>query len=218
MANETIATLQSWDRILRRAQQIDPHKWARRRNPLPRRDGLKASLHPCLYRIKPGRVLDFTIHPDRYLQLDPSNVPSPLFEKYGTDSGWTFGLTLTDPSLVFQLRIPKKTMDCPEAARVDVNMASEDFATSDGTVGSVDLRPITRVQGAMARKGHPVQRHLRKDLRLQRKVLRRMKRRQRHRVEPIVHVAANELLSKIGERNVGFEDHTSTQEELRTGT
>ena len=52
-----------------------------------------------------------------------------------------------------------------------------------------------------------------KDLRLQRRVLRMTRGRERHRVEPLLHAAANELLKKIGDRNVVFEDLSSDTRE-----
>lgn len=93
-------------------------------------------------------------------------------------------------------------------------MPSADFATSDEQVGSVDLKPVPRVQGAMARKRQSVQRRVPTDLRLQRKVLRRAKRREKNRVMPLLHRAANELVTEAGKRNIVLEDLTKTQEEL----
>jgi putative transposase len=66
----------------------------------------------------------------------------------------------------------------------------------------------------MARKRESVQQHIPKDLRLQRKVLRRTKLRERRRVEPLLHRAANELLAAVGRRNIVMEDLSTTQEQL----
>jgi putative transposase len=97
-------------------------------------------------------------------------------------------------------------------------MPSVDFATSDGRVGSVDLRPITAIQGAMARKRASVQRNVPMDLRLQRRILRRYRGRERRRVEPLLHWAANEFLAEAGERNIVLEDLSRTQEQLMRTT
>ena len=81
MCNETSATLNSWDRLLRRQKYEDPEKWARLRKTLPHRQRLKVSLHPDLYRIdrRVGTVLDLTLHRDRHVRIDLSGVKNPLF-------------------------------------------------------------------------------------------------------------------------------------------
>jgi IS605 OrfB family transposase len=217
IANETSATLNSWDRQLRRAKRLDVRKWQRLRHQLPRRIRLKVSLHAELYRLR-GRRLDITLHRDRHLLIDLSRIPHPLFERYGAASNWKFGLTVTDRYLVFHFRVPQTGTLAPNSVGVDVNMPSADFVTSDAQVGSVDLRPITAIQGSMARKRHSVQRRIPKDLRLQRRVLRRYRGRERRRVEPLLHRAANEFLAKAGGRNIVLEDLSKTQEELMRTT
>ncbi len=214
ICNETSATLNSWDRLLRRWKRTDSPKWARCRRQLPRRARLKVSLHPCLYRMKEGRTLDVTLSPQRHVRFDLSFVRHPLFERYGAASGWKFGLTVTDRALVFNFHVPEEERERADSVGVDVNMPSADYATTDGEVGSVDLKPITRIQGAMARKRASVQRHVSKDLRHQRTVLRRYRRRERNRVAPLLYHAAHDLLEKAGERNIVLEDLTKTQEEL----
>jgi IS605 OrfB family transposase len=209
--------LNSWDRQLRRAKRLYPRKWDRLRKQQPRWTRLKVSLHPCLYRLR-GRILDITVHKDRHVTIDLSEVPNPLFERYGVASDWDFGLTLTDRGAVFQFRVPQTRTFPPESVGADVNMPTVEFATSDGQVGSVDLRPITRIQGAMARKRISVQRRIPKDLRQQRRVLRRSRWRERRRVEPFLHQAANEFLSAAGDRNIVLEDLSTAQEELMRTT
>ncbi|MCI4319651.1 MAG: zinc ribbon domain-containing protein [Thermoplasmata archaeon] len=213
-ANEASASLRSWDRWLRRMKRLDPPRWARLHDRIPRRRAVKASLHRDLYRLR-GRVLDLTLHRDRHLQIDLGFVQNPLFERYGTASNWTFGLAVTDRALIFQFRIPQAQPVVAESAGVDLNMPSADLATSDGHTWSVDLRPITAVQGAMARKRAAIARHISKDLRHQRAVLRRYRRRERNRVRPLLHAAGNELLRQVGARNVVFEDLSSTSEECQ---
>jgi transposase len=121
---------------------------------------------------------------------------------------------VTDRALVFNFRIPYEQPTRAHSVGIDLNMPSADFATSDGLSGSVDLTPITRVQGAMARKRVSIQRRIQKDLRHQRAVVRRHGRRERNRVRPLLHRAANELLARVGERNVVFEDLSKIQAEL----
>ena len=217
IANETSATLCSWDRQLRRFKRLDRAKWERLRLQLPRRTRRKAALHGGLYRMR-GRGLDITIRKERHLLLDLSNVPNPLFERYGRASGWTFGLTVTDRGLVFQFRVPGEPALVPESVGVDVNMPSVDYATSDGVVGSVDTRAIAKVQGAMARKRTAVQRAIPKDLRAQRRVIRRSRWRERHRVDALLHQAVNDFVAAVGERNIVLEDLTVTQAELMRST
>jgi putative transposase len=217
VANETTATLNSWDRILRRYKRTDPRKWERCRKELPRRTRLKASLHPTLYRLK-GTVLDITVHRDRHVRYDLSPVRNPLFQKYGEASGWEFGLTVTDRALIFNFRTPETQKLCRHSAGVDVNMPSADYATSDRILGTVDLKPITRIQGATARKRVSVQRNIPTDLRHQHRVLRRVRGRERRRVDHRLHIAVNELLSQVGERNIVLEDLTKTTEECMRDT
>ena len=217
ICNETSATLNSWDKVLRRMKRRDPPRWERCRSVLPRRVRLKVSLHPCLFRRK-EKVLDVTLHRDRHVRIDLSSVRNPLFQKYGEASHWKFGLTVTDRALLFHFHTPEEKPERPESIGVDVNMPSADYVTSDLSVGSVDLKPITRIQGAMARKRASIQRSISKDLRHQRHVLRRYKIRERRRVDALLHRAANEFLSQAGNRNIILEDLTQTIEECLKDT
>ncbi|MCI4367523.1 MAG: hypothetical protein L3K08_07210, partial [Thermoplasmata archaeon] len=130
VAIETSATLNSWDRQLRRAKRLSPRQWDRLRQQQPRRTQLKVSLHPCLYRLR-GRILDITVHTDRHVTIDLSEVPNPLFERSGAASDRDFGLTLTDRGAVFQFRVPQTRTFPPEPVGADVHMPTVDFATSD---------------------------------------------------------------------------------------
>ena len=217
MANETSATLNSWDRLLRRMKRDDPGKWERLhlQNPVRRRG--KASLHPDLYRLR-GMTLDLTVHRDRHVRLDLSGVKNPLFWRYGALSSWSFGLAVTDRKLVFNFHVPDVRHEAPESVGVDLNMGSADFATSDGLVGSIDLKPITRVQGAMTRKRVSIQRHIQKDRPHQKRVLRRYTKRERHRVDALLHHATNEFLAKVGDRNIVLEDLSRTTEQCLKDT
>ncbi len=70
----------------------------------------------------------------------------------------------------------------------------------------------------MDRKRRRAQRAIPKDLRAQRRVLRRSKDREGHRVMPLLHQAVNELLAKVGDRNIVVEDLSNTTEELERRT
>ena len=213
IANETSATLSAWDKLLRRARRHDPAKFARLKDLLPRRRNLKASLHRCLYRLH-GKVLDITLSPERHIRIDLSGTRHPLFWRYLKESGGDFGLAVTDRKLVFNFRVAGEQRVRPESVGVDLNMPSADFATSDGRIGWVDLKEISRIQGAMARKRRSVQRRIPTDLRAQRKVLRRNLGRERNRVRPLLHHAANQLLREVGDRTIIFEDLSQTTEQI----
>jgi len=217
MCNESSATLASWDRLLRRIKRNDREKWAELRKTLPYRRRVKASLTPDLYRWH-GTTLDITVHPTRHVRVDLADVRNPLFWRYGDSSNWSFGLAITDRKLIFNFYVPREQYEAVESVGVDVNMPSVDFATSDGLVGSVNLRPITRIQGAMERKRASVQRHISKDVRHQRQVLRRYEHRERRRVDARLHLATNEFLSQVGERNIVFEDLSQTTEQCMKDT
>ena len=211
--NETNATLRAWDRMLRHARRHDPEKYERMRKSLPHRTRLKANLTRNQYRLH-GSTLDLTIRPDLHVRIDLSGVRHPLFGKYLAASRGEFGLAVTDRYLVFKYRLPHEQPVVEASAGIDLNMPSADFATSDGLLGSVDLTEITRVQGAMARKGARIQQTIPTDLRAQRRVHHRYRRRERKRQRPLLHRAANELLEKVGRRNLVFEDLSATTEEL----
>ncbi len=217
--NETSATLNCWDRMLRRARNRDPAKFARIKDRLPRRASLKVSLHTDLYRLRDA-VLDITLRPQEHVRIDLRTVKNPLFGAYLGLSDGKFGLAVTDRKLVFNFRIAlaPEPMLAEESVGVDLNMPSADFATSDGTTGAVDLRKITRIQGAMDRKRRSVQQAIPKDLRAQRRVLRRSRNRERNRVMPLLHRTANELLASVGDRNIILEDLSNTTEELQRTT
>jgi IS605 OrfB family transposase len=211
--NEASATLRQWDKSLRRALRLDPKRFEQMREQLPRRTHLKASLTRFLFRLH-GLVLDITIRHECHVQVDLTNIRNPLFWRYLSSSGGEFGLAVTDRKLIFNFRIPHEQAAVTETAGVDLNMPSADFATSEGLVDSVDLTEITRVQGAMARKRNRIQREIPKDQRAQNRVLRRYRGRERNRVTPLLHRAANELLTKVGDRNIIFEDLTDATERL----
>ena len=211
--NETNATLRAWDRMLRRARRHDPEKFARLRKALPHRQRLKASLTRDLYRLQ-GAFLEITLRPGAHVRIELSAVRNPLFGEYLAASHGEFGLAVTDRKLIFNFRVPHEQPVVEDSAGIDLNMPSADFATSDGLLSSVDLTEITRVQGAMARKRQSVQWTIPKDKTAQHRVLGRYRRRERNRVRPLLHRAANELLEKVGHRNIISEDLTMTTEEL----
>ena len=134
--NETSATLNCWDRMLRRARNRDPAKFARIKDRLPRRASLKVSLHTDLYRLRDA-VLDITLRPQEHVRIDLRTVKNPLFGAYLGLSDGKFGLAVTDRKLVFNFRIAlaPEPMLAEESVGVDLNMPSADFATSDGTTG-----------------------------------------------------------------------------------
>jgi putative transposase len=217
IANETSATLASWDKMLRRARRHDPAKFARMKDRLPRRRNLKASLVRGLYRLD-GKVLDITLAPDRHVRIDLSGTKNPLFWRYLEQSGGEFGLALTDRKLVFNFRLDRPQPVVAGSVGVDLNMPSVDYVRSDGIPGAVSLREISRVQGAMDRKRRAIQAALPTDLRAQRRVLRRYRARERNRVTPLLHPAANTFLKVAGKRNILFEDLSHTTEECLKDT
>ncbi len=218
ICNETSATLRAWDRTLRRTRRIDPEKFERMRRILPHRQRLKTSLPRLLYRFY-GATLDITLRPDQHVRIDLSGTRNPLFWRYWKESAGEFGLAVTDRKLVFNFRIAHDQPVVEHSAGIDVNMPTADLATSDGRIDSVDLTAITRIQGAMARKREKIQRAIPSDRKAQDRVMRRYRGRERNRVMPLLHRGANELLDKIGERNVILEDLSATTEECvkRTG-
>jgi IS605 OrfB family transposase len=211
--NESSATLRCWDKMLRRARRHDPEKFEKLRNKLPHRRNLKASLGRDLYRIRDS-VLDITINPDQHVSVDLSTTQNPLFWRYLLESQGRFGLAVTDRKLIFNFRIPHDQRVVPDSVGIDLNMPTADLATSDGAIDSVDLTGITRIQGAMARKRDKIKRKISKDQHSRDRVLGRYRGRERNRVTPLLHQAANELLAKVGNRNIIFEDLTGTTEEL----
>ncbi|MGC2288835.1 MAG: zinc ribbon domain-containing protein [Thermoplasmata archaeon] len=211
--NETLAALNSWSHVLRRTRKHSPMRFDRIRFTTPRRHRLKASLHPEQYRLK-GQVLDITVHPSRHVQVDLSDVTNPLFERYLRESTGKFGLSVTKRHLHFHFHTPQEMVRVLESVGVDLNLPSMDYVGTDGLNGSVDLGPICRVQGAMTRKRISIQRAISKDLRHRRAVLRRYGRRERNRVAALAHAAANEFLTKVGNRNVVFEDLGETTLEI----
>ena len=213
MCNEASATRNAWKGALRRARRLDPSKYERMKTAIPRRTRLKASLHRGLYRFREG-VLDVTIAPDRHVSVDLSGVRNPLFARYLAMSRGDFGLAATDRGLVFNFNVPRHQPLQVQSTGVDLNMGTLDYATSDGVSGSVDLRPVSRIQRAMERKRLAVQRHIPRDLRQQRRVLRRLRGRERHRTKALLHTAVNSLLGKAGERNIILEDLAEIRADL----
>jgi IS605 OrfB family transposase len=212
MCNECSATLRAWDKTLRRARRHDPARFERIRSRLPHRQTLKASLPRALYRLH-GRVVDLTLRPDVHIRIDLSGTRNPLFWRYLESSNGEFGLAITDKKLVFNFRVPHDQPVVERSAGIDINMLSADWATTDGQVDLVDLSAIPRIQGAMARKRERIQRANPTDRKAQHRVMRRYRGRERDRVMPLLHRAANELLEKIGDRNVILEDLSGTTED-----
>ena len=217
IANECSAVRNAWDRSLRRYRRGDPVRYERMRRTLPHRRRLKASLHPRLFRFEAARArLSLTLRAGVHLTVDLSQVRNPLFGKYGQASGWKFGLTLRPNDLLFHFRVREESHPPEGVVGVDLNFESANLAASDGACDCVDLRAITNLQERAARKRQSIQRHISKDLRHQRAVLRRYHRRENRRVTPLLHKAANEILAQAGRRAVVLEDLTdATQSILR---
>jgi Putative transposase DNA-binding domain/Probable transposase len=215
VANEWSATLRAWDRSLRRARRVDPARFERMQKVNPHRRRLKASLHHHLFCWDPqGHRLTMTVRPQVPVSIDLHGVAHPLFWRYGEASNWRFGLTLTPSALIFHFRVPHPLLNPVLEAGIDLNLRSADMATSDGEVTQIDLRPITRLQERMARKRQSISRQIAKDLRHQRAVLRRYHGREKRRLTPLLHLAANELLAKVRERAVALEDLSTTTESV----
>ena len=168
------------------------------RKRLPDRQRLKASLPRKLYRLH-GKELDVTLLPDHHIHIDLSAVRNPPFWRYLEVSNGEFGLAVTDQKLVFQFRVRHDQPLVQQSAGIDINMPSADWATSDGLVDSVDLSAIPRIQGAMARKREQIQKAVPTDWKARDRLMRRYRGRERNRVMPFLHRAANELLEKVGE-------------------
>jgi IS605 OrfB family transposase len=212
ICNESSATLRAWDKTLRRARTHDRAKFERMRKRLPHRQRLKANLPRDLYRLH-GNSLDITIRPDHHVQINRSGTRNPLFWRYLEASNGEFGLAITDLKLVFQFRVAHDQPVVERSAGIDLNMPSADWATSDGRVDLVDLSGIPRIQGAMARKRDRIQRALPTDQKAQGRLMRRYRGRERNRVMPLLHRAANELLEKVGNRNVILEELSGATED-----
>jgi putative transposase len=65
----------------------------------------------------------------------------------------------------------------------------------------------------MARKRERIQKAIPTDRMAQRRVMRRYRGRESNRVTPLLHRAANELLEKVGDRNLILEDLSSTTDD-----
>gem|GEM_PF-2699565 len=206
-ANETSALLNAWDRSVRRAKRVDPVRFERMRAGLPRRRVLKASLHQNLFRWDlSARRLDITVRPDLHVSMDLASTQHRLWERYGAASGWVFGLTLRPNALLFHFRVPHPVTVPVGAMGADLNFDSAELATSDGRLTRIDLRPVTEVQRRMTHKRLAIQRRIAKDLRHQRAVLRRYGRREKNRVTPLLHRAANAIVAEAGDRGLVLED------------
>ncbi|MGC2034310.1 MAG: transposase [Thermoplasmata archaeon] len=163
-------------------------------------------------------TLDITLRPGHHIHVNLSGARNPLFRRYLEASHGEFGLAITDRKLVFAFRVAHDQPVMGRSAGIDINMPSADWAASDGQIDSVDLSAIPRIQGAMARKRERIQRAISRDRKAQYRVLRRYRGRERNRVTPLLHRAANELLEKVGDRNLVLEDLSSTTEECIRST
>lgn len=215
MASETVAVLNAWDRSLRRVQRSDPERFERMLRSRPRRKRLKASLPSSLYVLRDGH-LRITLHPDRHVDVDLSEVRNPLFGRYGSASGWRFGLTVTADRLLFHFRVPHDLRPGAGAAGMDLNFGNAVVACSDGTARAFDLTPVLQIQDRMARKRESIARSLSKDQRHQNAVLRRYGLRERRRTDAQLHRITNAIVRAVGDRGLAVEDLTDlAQESLR---
>ena len=207
MCNETSATINAWKAAVRRLRKRSPEAAADLHTRGPRRRHLKASLHAHLYRYRDG-VLDITIRPDLHVRIELRSTKNPLFARYLAASDGTFGLAVTDRALIFNFHVENEQPVRGDSVGIDLNLVSADHASSDGVSGAVSLKEIAQIQRRMDRKRRSVQAAIPTDLRLQRRKLRRLRDRQRHRVDNRLHAAANGLLAAAGDRNIVFEDLT----------
>jgi len=207
MCNETSATINAWKAAVRRLRKRSVDAAADLHARGPRRRRLKASLQSILYRFRDG-VLDITIRPDLHVRIELRSTKNPLFARYLAASDGTFGLAVTDRALIFNFHVENEQPVRGDSVGIDLNLVSADHASSDGVSGAVSLKEIAQIQRRMDRKRRSVQAAIPTDLRLQRRKLRRLRDRQRHRVDNRLHAAANGLLAAAGDRNIVFEDLT----------
>jgi len=213
MANETSAVLNAWDRALRRVRRTDPVRFARMSAQNPHRFRLKASLHRSLFRFR-GGLLEITLHSARHVTVDLNQVRNPLLQRYGEASNWDFGLTVREGALLFHFRLPFVGSKPANSTGIDLNFDSAVYASSDGRLGSMDLSPIVQIQRNMERKRKSIQRQILKDLRHQRAVLRRYRRREHRRVSARLHVATTQLLREVGEHQIILENLTDAAQTI----
>ena len=211
--NEASASLRAWDRILRRVRRLNPERFEKTQAKLPNRVRLKANLTRFLFRLH-GSVLDITVRPNYHVRFSLTQIRNPLFWRYLIASEGRFGLAVTDRKLIFNFRVRHNQPAVAESVGIDLNMPTADYATSDGISGLVDLTEITRIQGAMERKRQKIQHVIPTDRKAQFRVLHRYAGRERNRVTPLLHRAANEMIAKGGNRNLIFEDLSDTTQTI----
>ena len=186
------------------------------RNPgTPRADRLVARADQRLCRIRDNDLV-LTIRPGIWLRFPLNDA---MKHKYWEEwSQHRLGeVTLLPRSLVLPFQVPEPNrLVAPESVGVDLNLNRATVLSTDnpGVRAEVDLRPAARIQAHMRRKRESVQNALPTNLERQRRVVRRMARRERNRVIEVVRKeAAPAIVGTAEGRNIVFEDLSWTTEE-----
>lgn len=175
----------------------------------PNPDRLVIRLDQGLFRIKDGELV-VTVQPrKKYLKFPLSDATK--HRHWSEYSKYKMGeLTITPSKIIMNFQVPEKEKIKAECSvGIDLNL---DFATvlsndENGPKKVVDYRPMTMMQRRMQRKREKIQKVIPKNLKKQRRVLRKYSERQRNRtIDYIRKTTAPEIVKIAAGGNIIFED------------
>lgn len=154
--------------------------------------------------------LQITVAPRQYVIVD-LDIKHRKFREW---SKYKLGeITIHKDTVDLPFQVPDKKSNSPRAVGIDLNFNHADLASSDGDIDRVDLSEITTIQKRMKRKRESVRKSIPNNLKKQRKVLKKHKKRERNRVKEVIYTKAEEILAKAKDHIIIFEDLSTTTEE-----
>jgi len=179
-----------------------------RKTKKPVKHNLTARLDQMIARYETqvkGILIKITIQPRNIYQFI---VPykNKNIEKYLGSKIGEITITANKICLPFQYEIKKQKMD--ETVGIDLNFNNLTLSFDNGRTEFIDLLNITKVRDNMFKKRRKIQLKLSKNPQKLKKLYSKYKNREKNRIKDRLHKKANEVIDKVGDRNIVFEDLT----------
>lgn len=193
-SSQAVAMVKSWNKKKRKGSKPVQHK-------------LIAKLDQMIGRTKVvdnNLLVKITIQPRVYEEfLIPMSFHKKLKE-YSTSKIGEITIGENYVYLPFQYDIPKVTKK--NTVGIDINFNSMELSSDDGITDKIDLSDITKVQNNMMKKRKKIQTKLSKNPQKLKKLYNKYHRREHNRIKDRCHKKANEVIEKVGDRNIVMED------------
>lgn len=93
---------------------------------------------------------------------------------------------------------------------IDLNFKSVDMADNEGEIKEVDISEIVTIQNRMRAVRENIQKKIPTNLQKQRKLLKRIGKREYNRINDRLHKVSNKIIKEVGDKNIVFENLSMT--------